>query len=40
MVYDWSEIELTTVRDVTDSYTTGIALALTLALLSVKPLTN
>ena len=40
MVYDWSEIELTTVRDVTDSYTTGIALALTLALLSVKPLTK
>ena len=34
MVYDWSE--LTTARDVTDSYTTGIALAL----LSVKPLTK
>ena len=36
MVYDWCEIGLTTVRDVTDSYTTGIALAL----LSVKPLTK
>ena len=37
MAYDWYEIGLTTVRDVTDSYTrAGIALAL----LSVKPVTN
>ena len=36
MVYDWSEIGLTTVRDVTDSFYTVIALAL----LSLKPLTK
>ena len=35
MFYDWSEIGLTTVRDVTDSYT-----VIALALLSVKPLTK
>ena len=36
MVYDWCEIGLTTVRDVTDSYIR----VLELALLSVKPLTK